>query len=88
IFGDFTPTGCLPFQIPRSVDQVGPDDKLADAKEKWDLPYDLGATDKERAKIRGFIERDEHVPPIFGNPLFQYGAGLQGFTPGDASKAP
>jgi len=79
IFGDFAPTGRLPFQEPKSDAQIGPDDKLEDANEKWDLPYDLGATDTERAKIRDYIEKDEHVPPIFGDPLFQYGFGLQGF---------
>lgn len=82
IFGDFSPTGRLPFQLPRSDAQTGTD-KLADAKEKWDLPYDLGATDAERAKIRDYMSKDEHVPPIFGDPLFQYGFGLQGF--GDAA---
>jgi hypothetical protein len=86
IFGDYSPTGRLPFQIPRSDAQIGPDDKLADAKERWDLPYDLGATDAERAKIRDYIGKDEHVPPIFGDPLFQYGFGLQGFAPGGPAK--
>jgi beta-glucosidase len=87
IFGDYSPTGRLPFQEPRSDAQIGPDDKLADAKEKWDLPYDLGATDAERAQIRAYIDKGEHVPPIFGDPLFQYGFGLQGFAPGATTKA-
>jgi beta-glucosidase len=87
LFGDYAPSGRLPFQLPRSVDQIGTD-KLTDMKEKWDLPYDLGATDEERAKIRSYIEKDQPVPPIFGDPLFQYGAGLQGFGNGAAQKTP
>ena len=78
IFGDFAPTGRLPCQLPKSDTQLGTD-KLTDMKEKWDLPYDLGATDAERAKIRSYIEKDLAVPPIFGDPLFQYGFGLQRF---------
>jgi len=78
VFGDFAPSGRLPFQLPRSVDQLGTD-KVTDIKEKWDLPYDLGATGEERANIRSYIEKDQPVPPIFGDPLFQYGSGLQDF---------
>jgi beta-glucosidase len=85
IFGDYSPTGRLPFQLPKSDAQIGTD-KLTDMKEKWDLPYDLGATDAERAKIRDYIDKGEHVPPIFGDPLFQYGFGLQGFGGGDPTK--
>ena len=81
IFGDYPPTGRLPFQLPKSDAQIGTD-KLESAKEKWDLPYDIGATDAERAKIRDYIDKGEHVPPIFGDPLFQYGFGLQGFGSG------
>ena len=85
IFGDFAPSGKLPFQLPRSADQIGTDN-VKDMREHWDLPYDLGATDDERAKIRSDIEKGQPIPPAFGDPLFQYGAGLQGFGPGDATK--
>ena len=87
IFGDFAPSGRLPFQLPRSDAQIGTD-KLTDMKEKWDLPYDLGATDAERAKIRSLIDQGQRVPPIFGDPLFQYGFGLQGFGVGDTGNPP
>lgn len=80
LFGDYLPTGRLPFQLPRSVDQVGTDN-VADQREKWDLPYDLGATDAERAQIRSYIDSGQPVPTNFGNPLFPYGYGLQNFNP-------
>ena len=78
IFGDFEPTGKLPFQLPRSQDQVGTDN-VNNQIEKWELPYDIGATDSERALIRSYIAQDLPVPPVFGDPLFQYGHGMQGF---------
>ena len=78
IFGDFIPSGKLPFQMPRSQEQVGTDD-LRNQIEKWELPYDIGATDYERELIRSYIDQDQPVPPIFGDPLFQYGYGLQNF---------
>ncbi len=78
IFGDFAPTGKLPYQLPRSKSQVGTDN-TNDQKEKWDLPYDMGATDFERQQIRNLIEQDLPVPPLFGDPLFQAGSGMQGF---------
>ena len=78
IFGDFAPTGKLPFQMPRSQDQVGTDN-TNNQIEKWELPYDIGATDSERALIRNYIAQDLPVPPIYGDPLFQYGHGIQGF---------
>jgi beta-glucosidase len=78
LYGDYQPSGKLPFQVPRSQDQIGTDTPK-DEKERWDLPYDLGATDAERAQIRAFIAQDKPVPPTFGDPLFQYGAGMQSF---------
>lgn len=83
LFGDFPPKGRLPWQLPRSIAQVG-SDSLPAALEKWDLPYDLGATDVEREKIRNLISQDLPVNSIngdslYGNPLYQYGAGLQGY---------
>jgi beta-glucosidase len=78
-FGDYTPTGKLPFQLPRSVDQIGTDN-TTDQKERWELPYDLGATDAERTQIRSYIANNQTVPTTFGNPLLPYGYGLQNFN--------
>jgi beta-glucosidase len=83
LFGDFTPRGKLPWQLPRSLDQVlrpGGTDVLADAIESWDLPYDLGATAAERTDIRNRINAGQTVPSTYGNPLYPYGAGLQGWS--------
>ncbi len=82
LFGDYTPRGRLPWQLPRSLDQVlrpGGTDVLADAVESWDLPYDLGATAAERTDIRARIDTGQTVPTTYGNPLYPYGAGLQGW---------
>lgn len=76
LFGDYQPKGRLPFQLPRSVDQIGTD-VVTNQLEKWDLPYDLGATEAERAEIRRYINNNQPVPTTFGNPLFPYGYGLQ-----------
>ncbi len=78
IYGDFAPTGKLPFQLPKSDTQLGTDN-TNNMIEKWDLPYDIGATDAERIQIRNYIKQGLPVPPIFGDPLFQYGFGMQGF---------
>lgn len=80
LFGDYMPTGKLPFQLPRSVDQIGTD-VITNQLEKWDLPFDLGATEAERLQIRNYIANDLPVPTNFGNPLFPYGYGLQNFAP-------
>ncbi|HZM77278.1 MAG TPA: discoidin domain-containing protein [Candidatus Limnocylindrales bacterium] len=80
LFGDYTPRGRLPWQLPRSLDQVlrpGGSDVLADATEAWDLPYDLGATAAQRTDIRARIDAGQTVPSTFGTPLYPYGAGLQ-----------
>jgi beta-glucosidase-like glycosyl hydrolase len=82
LFGDYTPSGKLPWQLPRSMDQIltpGGTDVPADAVEAWDLPYDLGATAAERADIRAHIDAGLPVPTTYGNPLYPYGAGLQGW---------
>jgi beta-glucosidase len=82
LFGDYTPRGKLPWQLPASLDQVlrpGGTDIPADAVESWDLPYDLGATAAERADIRAKIGAGQPVPPTYGKPLYQYGSGLQGW---------
>ena len=50
-----------------------------DAAELWDVPFDLGATDAERTEIKGLIDQGKPVEPKYGQPLFQYGAGMQGW---------
>ncbi|MCE9671587.1 discoidin domain-containing protein [Myxococcus stipitatus] len=78
LFGDVFPRGKLPWQLPRSLDQIGTDVE-ANQLEQWDLPFDLGATAAQRTEIRARIAQGLPVLPIYGNPLFQYGAGLDGF---------
>jgi beta-glucosidase len=83
LFGDYTPHGHLPWQMPRSLDQIlkpGGGDNQADANEAWDLPYDLGATAAERADIRAKIDAGQTVPTTYGNPLYAYGAGMTGWS--------
>jgi len=82
LFGDYAPRGRLPWQLPRSLDQVlrpGGTDVPADAVEHWDLPYDLGATDAQRADLRARIDAGQSPPTGYGNPLYPYGAGIQGW---------
>lgn len=79
IFGDYKPSGRLPFQLPKSDSQLGTDN-VNNIVERWELPYDIGATDAERIQIRNYIKQGLAVPPIFGDPLFQYGFGMQGFN--------
>ena len=78
-FGDFMPSGRLPFQLPRSQDQVGTDD-LTNQIEHWELPYDIGATDAEREQIIYYMENDLPVPTDWGDPLYPYGWGLQNWN--------
>ncbi|MET8143913.1 discoidin domain-containing protein [Sphaerisporangium sp. NPDC005288] len=83
LFGDYTPSGRLPWQLPRSLDQIlvpGGTDVVADAAEDWNLPYDLGATAAQRSEIRSRIDAGQTVPTTYGNPLYPYGAGLQGWS--------
>lgn len=84
IFGDYVPTGTLPWQLPRSMAQIGSDDKN-DQQEHWDLPFDLGATAAEREEIRNKIANGEKILPIYGDPLFQFGFGLQNYGLNDGS---
>ncbi|MBB5871658.1 beta-glucosidase-like glycosyl hydrolase [Allocatelliglobosispora scoriae] len=82
LFGDYTPSGKLPWQLPRALSDVlrpGGTDVPADATEFWDLPYDLGATTAQRNEIRARIDAGQSVQPIYGNPLYQYGAGRTGW---------
>jgi len=82
LFGDYQPRGKLPWQLPRTLDQVlrpGGTDVLADANENWDLPYDLGATAAERTDIRARIDAGQSPPTTYGNPLYPYGAGMTSF---------
>ncbi|WNG24722.1 glycoside hydrolase [Cystobacter fuscus] len=78
LFGDVLPRGKLPWDLPRSMDQIGTDVET-DQKERWDLPFDLGATEAERTAIRDRIAKGLSVQPIYGNPFYRYGDGIQGF---------
>jgi beta-glucosidase len=69
LFGDFKPKGKLPWQLPKSAAQMTAD--------KVDVPYDMGATDAQIAEIRSLIGQDKPVPAVYGDPEFQWGAGLQ-----------
>lgn len=84
LFGDYAPKGRLPWQLPRSMEQVGTD-VIVGQMEKWDLPFDLGATAAERQEIRSKIIKGESIEPIYGNPLYQYGYGLQNYESEDQS---
>ncbi|MFC7761360.1 glycoside hydrolase family 3 protein [Catellatospora bangladeshensis] len=82
LFGDYAPSGKLPWQLPRNLSDVlrpGGTDVLADAVEFWDLPYDLGATTAQRNEIRARIDAGQPVPTNYGNPLYPYGAGRTGW---------
>jgi beta-glucosidase len=82
LFGDISPRGKLPWQLPRNLSDVlrpGGTDIPADAVENWDLPYDLGATAAQRTDIRAKIDAGQTVPTNYGNPLYPYGAGLSGW---------
>jgi hypothetical protein len=82
LFGDYAPSGKLPWQLPRALSDVlrpGGTDIPADATEHWDLPYDLGATAAQRNEIRGHIDAGRTVPTTYGNPLYPYGAGRTGW---------
>ncbi|MEU9826150.1 discoidin domain-containing protein [Micromonospora chersina] len=82
LFGDYAPSGKLPWQLPRSLADLlrpGGTDVPADAVEAWDLPYDLGATTAERAQIRASIDAGQPPATTYGNPLYPYGAGMTGF---------
>ncbi|MEV4754827.1 discoidin domain-containing protein [Micromonospora sp. NPDC049559] len=83
LFGDYAPSGKLPWQLPRNLTDVlraGGTDVPADATESWDLPYDLGATAAQRTEIRARIDAGQPVPTNYGNPLYPYGAGLTGWS--------
>jgi beta-glucosidase len=82
LFGDYEPRGRLPWQLPRSVDQIlkpGGIDRPEDAVENWNIPYDLGATAAERAEIRARIDAGQPPSTGYGDPLYPYGAGIQGW---------
>jgi beta-glucosidase len=83
LFGDYAPSGRLPWQLPKTGGQVGLNDPKY-AYEKWDLPYDIGATDEQRGRIRALINGEQPVntllgDSLYGDPLYQYGFGLQGW---------
>ncbi|MCQ0010828.1 glycoside hydrolase family 3 C-terminal domain-containing protein [Actinomadura madurae] len=80
LFGDYQPRGRLPWQLPRTVDQIlrpGGVDRPEDAVENWNIPYDLGATPAERAEIHARIDAGQPPPTDYGDPLYPYGAGIQ-----------
>ncbi|MEU8077781.1 discoidin domain-containing protein [Catellatospora citrea] len=82
LFGDYAPSGRLPWQLPRALTDVlrtGGTDVPADATEAWDLPYDLGSTTAQRNEIRARIDAGQTVPTTYGNPLYPYGAGRTGW---------
>lgn len=87
LFGDHLPMGKTPWQLPLSITQVGTDDSAhwSSQPDKWDLPFDMGATAAELASIRTNIAAGLPVPPTTGQPLFQYGSGIQGFGLSDAT---
>ena len=84
LFGDYEPSGKLPFQLPRDMNQIGTDVQT-NQLERWDLPYDLGATATERQDIRNKMTAGITIPTTYGNPLYAYGAGIQGFGLTDAT---
>jgi beta-glucosidase-like glycosyl hydrolase len=87
LFGDALPQGKTPWQLPRSLEQIGIDDagNYMEQPDKWDLPFDLGATEAEIAEILAAIAAGEPVSPTYGDPLFQYGAGIDGFGLADST---
>jgi len=78
LFGDYVPTGTLPWQLPASTNQVG-GETLATTLEAWDLPFDLGATSAQRTDLRARINADQPITPAsYGTPLYPFGAGITG----------
>jgi beta-glucosidase len=75
LYGDFSPSGRLPFQEPASVSQIGTDD-VTNQLEHWELPYDIGATTAERATIKNLMAAGLPFRTDFGMPLYPYGYGL------------
>jgi beta-glucosidase len=63
--GEYEPSGKLPLQIPRSMEQV--------KAQREDLPFDLGCTEAEMDEIAAAIGKGETPPKNLGDPLFQYG---------------
>jgi beta-glucosidase len=81
LWGDIKPQGRLVWQLPKSMDQVGTDNQNNQV-EKWDLPYDIGATDAQRTKLRDYIDKGINTNTIYGDsiwgdPGWQYGVGMQ-----------
>jgi len=76
--GEYEPSGKLPVQIPRSMDQV--------AAQREDLPFDLGCTRAEMDQIARAIGKGEPPPRDLGDPLFEY--GIEGWGPTAADRIP
>jgi beta-glucosidase len=74
--GEYEPTGKLPVQVPRSMEQV--------KAQREDLPYDLGCTEAEMDRIAAAIGRGESPPSDLGDPLFEY--GVEGWGPTQRSR--
>jgi len=87
LLGDYSPTGRLPWQLPRSMAQIG-EDHPSKQSERWDLPFDLGATAADRQEIRSKIARNEPLFATYGDPLFQYGYGIQDYAVDESSDLP
>jgi beta-glucosidase len=95
IFGDYAPRGRLPWQLPKSRAQVATftpaelaaSDYNTNPHSQWwarpvedrIIPYDLGATAAERQVIRSAILAGKEPPNNLGDPLFNYGFGIQGW---------
>ena len=80
--GHYARRGRRPGQRPRGGDQIlkpGGTDRPEDAVEDWNIPYDLGATAGQRADIRAHIDAGQPPPTGYGDPLYPYGAGIQGW---------
>lgn len=83
LWGDYEPQGRLPWQLPRTMSQIG-GIVTADWQtypDRWDLPFDMGVTTAEAASIKSVIAAGGSfaADPGYGNPLFRYGDGIQGF---------
>jgi hypothetical protein len=62
LFGDAAPRGKLPWHLPRSMDQVG--DESKNQNERWDLPFDVGATGADRPEEAGATDVRRSALPV------------------------
>jgi hypothetical protein len=83
LFGDYTPRGKLPWQLPRTLDQVlraGGTDTQPTRTRAGISPTTWGRPRPSAPTIRNRINAGQTVPSTYGNPLYPYGAGLQGWS--------